>query len=189
MPRRSAIDFAPGTRPRALLCAPLSAWFALLAAAVLLLAAAIALLDLVRQQHQREAELAAASRGIQTARTARPAPPAAIPATQAEAANLAISQLNLPWRQLFDAVAAATPKQVALLALEPDAQKHMLRGTAESKNSAGMLAYLAALKQQLPFSSVLLTRHEINRQDVNRPIRFQFAAHWHAELPEREGTQ
>src|SRR5688572_6745809 len=43
---------------------------------------------------------------------------------QAGAVNAAIAQLNLPWRDVFDAIEAATPATVALLALEPNAKKH-----------------------------------------------------------------
>ena len=51
------------------------------------------------------------------ARASAPSAPA-----QAAAVNGAILQLNLPWRDLQDALAAATPASIALLALEPDAQ-------------------------------------------------------------------
>jgi hypothetical protein len=41
-----------------------------------------------------------------------------------------------------------------------------------------MVAYVADLKQQESFSGVILTRHEINDQDPNRPLRFQLEATW-----------
>lgn len=107
----------------------------------------------------------------------------AVPSTlvlpeQAAAVNAAIMQLNLPWRQLHDAVQSATPSTVALLALEPDAKKHVLRITAEAKTSADMIDYLEQIKGQHWFSTVNLTRHEVNDQDQNHPIRFQLDAQW-----------
>ena len=41
-----------------------------------------------------------------------------------------------------------------------------------------MFGYLATLNHQSFFYAVLLTRHDINEQDPNRPIRFQFEAEW-----------
>ena len=67
-----------------------------------------------------------------------------------------------------------------LLALEPDARKHVLRLTAEVKNSDDMIGYIELLKQQEFFSAVTLTRHEVSELDPNRPLRFQLDAEWRA---------
>lgn len=106
------------------------------------------------------------------------AKPSRIATSQAAAVNLAIAQLNLPWRNVFDAVEAATPSTIALLTLEPDAKKQLVRGLAEAKTSEAMLAYIEQLKQQSFFASVVLVKHEINEQDSNKPFRFQFEAQW-----------
>ena len=100
------------------------------------------------------------------------------PPAQAGAVNAAAQQLNLPWRGLYDAVQAATPATIALLALEPDAKKNSVRITAEAKGSDDMIAYVEQLERIEWFSTVLLARHEINEQDKNRPIRFQIDAQW-----------
>jgi Tfp pilus assembly protein PilN len=102
----------------------------------------------------------------------------ALPEAQATAVNSTIAQLNLPWRDVLDAIEAATPGDIALLAIDPDAKKHLLKGMAEAKTSDGMIAYVERLKQQPFFASVVLTKHEINEQDPNRPMRFQFEAQW-----------
>lgn len=109
--------------------------------------------------------------------------PTAIPVSQAAAVNRAIAQLNLPWRDVWNAVEAATPATVALLTLEPDAGKQTVRGSAEAKTSDAMIAYVEQLKQQSCFDTVVLTKHEINEQDPNKPIRFQFEAHWKESAP------
>jgi Tfp pilus assembly protein PilN len=101
-----------------------------------------------------------------------------VPQAQADAVNAAILQLNLPWRALRDALQAATPPSVALLALEPDARKHTLRITAEVRGSDEMIGYVEQLQHQDWFVSVTLARHEINDQDPNHPIRFQVDAQW-----------
>jgi Tfp pilus assembly protein PilN len=177
--RRMNIDFAPRGLRRSLYlahpAAPLLAGLGLL----LCVGAGVAGWKLVEQQRLREHQL----RHIQeraAAISARPAEVArvAIPEAQAAFVNGAIMQLNLPWRELQDAVAAATPRSVALVAMEPDPRKRVLKLTAETKTSDDMVAYVAELKQQELFSGVVLTRHEINEQDPNRPLRFQLEATW-----------
>lgn len=135
-------------------------------------------------EQQRELD---ALRAALAARAAAPAPAAAaaaaprkivVPEQQAKAVNEAILQLNLPWRDLYEAVRAATPATVALLALEPDAKRHTLRLTAEAKSSDEMFAYVGKLQEQEWFTSVVLVRHEVAEQDPNRPLRFQVSAQW-----------
>lgn len=94
------------------------------------------------------------------------------------AVNAAVSQLNLPWRQLLRDIEETTPGEIALLAIEPSARLSSLKGTAEAATANDMLAYVAALRKQGGFRSVLLTRHEINEQDPMRPFRFHFEALW-----------
>lgn len=109
---------------------------------------------------------------------------------KAKSVNNAIARLNLPWHDLMDALEAATPNSIALLTLDPDPKTHLLRVTAEAKNSRDMTTYLKNLKVAGFFDSVLLTRHEINEQDPNRPLRFQFEARWligFDTLPEGNG--
>ncbi|TWI65120.1 fimbrial assembly protein PilN [Pseudoduganella lurida] len=104
----------------------------------------------------------------------------AIPEAQAVAVNAAILQLNVPWRELDDAIGAATPSTIALLALEPDAKKQMLKITAEAKNSDDMVDYVRSLQQQEFFLGAALARHEIGEQDAGRAIRFQVDVQWRA---------
>lgn len=177
--RAIRIDFAPrGLRRTLFHTHPAS--LALAGVGLLLCAgAAFGAWKLVEQQrlrdeqmrHVRERVAAMSARPVEVARVV-------IPEAQAAFVNGAVAQLNLPWRELQDAVAAATPRNVALVSMEPDARKQVLKLTAETKNSDDMVAYVAELKQQETFSGVLLTRHEINEQDPVRPLRFQLEATW-----------
>lgn len=175
------IDFAPRSLRRS--------WSqlhpALLAAGVvgvvLCASAALAGYRMLAEQQQRDAQqrhLAQRQAARSKASAARPRVTSVIAPELAGAVNAAVLQLNLPWRELADAVAAATPPRVALLTLEPDARKQVLRVSAEAKTSDEMIAYLEQLKQQEFFSSVLLTRHEVMELDPNKPIRFQLEAVW-----------
>ena len=176
--KRLRLDFAPSSLRRTLLRAPLASRVAALGALALSAVALVQVLDYREAREEVDAQLAALQ-----ARTAAPGAAPAAPRTpvgeqEALAVNAAIAQLNLPWRALHDAVRAATPPNVALLALEPDARKRVLRITAEAKNSDDMLAYVRLLEREEWFASVTLVRHELLEQDPNRPLRFQLDAGW-----------
>jgi len=181
--KRTRIDFAPPGLRRTLFRAPPRLVF--LAPAIVLLLATAA--GQGQQYLERQAELAAlqAATAARTQaplaqRSAAPAPHIVIAPAQASAVNAAVMQLNLPWRDLAEAVAGATPPSVALLSLEPDAKRRQLRITAEARSSDDMLAYVSRMQAEEGFSSVVLTRHEVMEQDPNRPLRFQISAQWGA---------
>ncbi len=176
-----AVDFATPSLKRTLYRTSAGAW-ALLALAVLLCLGAAALAwRLNAQQRVNDVQLAQA---LQRA-SANVVVPVAVPqiqisAQQAGAVNAAVLQLNLPWRALHDAIGAATPPSIALLALEPDPKKRVIKVTAEAKNADDMIAYVEQLKRQELFAGVTLTRHEIGEQIPDSPIRFQLEAEWAA---------
>lgn len=173
------IDFAPRTWRRALFHLHPLVIAAGAVGLVLCIGAAFGGWQLLQQQREREHQLRHQQERLAVRSKAQvAAPKVQIPAEQAAFVNAAIMQLNLPWRDLQDAVAAATPSNVALLALEPDARKHTLKLTAETRNSDDMVGYIEQLKEQELFRSVALTRHEVNEQDPNRPLRFELEAVW-----------
>ena len=174
------IDFAPPSLRRTLFRTPVRSAALLFAIACLCFSAAMQFKAYREEREQVEALQAALAARSQAARPlpVSAQPKLALPESQVQAVNDAVMQLNLPWRDLYDAVRAATPGNVALLALEPDAKRRTLRITAETRNSDDMLAYVARMQEQAWFGSVVLTRHEIAEQDPNRPLRFQVAAQW-----------
>ncbi|UVW29954.1 PilN domain-containing protein [Massilia sp. H6] len=178
--KRLHIDFAPRSLHRTLFRTPGRIAFLAVAFGCLLLVAATHWSAYREQREQLDALHAAlaarslAARPHQVSERSKPA----LPEAQVQAVNNAIMQLNLPWRDLVEAVRAATPPDVALLALEPDARQRSLRITAETRTSDDMLAYVARMQEQGWFASVVLTRHEIAEEDPNRPLRFQLSAQW-----------
>jgi len=177
--RRTRIDFAPRSLRRLMFRTPPRMLALLAGALVTCTLAGVHGWDYLEQQRELDALRAALA-----ARVAAPPPVAqaarkvVVPEQQANAVNEAVMQLNLPWRDLYDTVRAATPASVALLALEPDAKRRTVRLTAEAKTSDDMFAYVARLQEQAWFTSVVLTRHEVAEQDPNRPLRFQVSAQW-----------
>lgn len=123
-----------------------------------------------------------------SARLQAPVPPSAVAdpslsTAKMQAQNAAIQKLNLPWRDLLNAVERATPKNIALLSLEPDAGKNTLVVVAEAANPQGMLDYVSQLKAQSLFVEVRLAMHEISKQDPFMPYRFQIEARWREVAP------
>jgi Tfp pilus assembly protein PilN len=88
--------------------------------------------------------------------------------------NTVIRQLNTPWQDLFDQLEKATPADIALLSIEPDAKRATIRLVAEAKRLETLLAYASALQQQGVFGRLTYSKHETNDQDSNKPVRLSF---------------
>lgn len=174
------IDFAAPGLQRALHRTGAAAWVLAALAAALCVAAGLLGWRLLAQQGADARQLAAARLRAAPAAVAVAPPQARVSELQAGAVNSAVMQLNLPWRALQDAIGAATPPGIAMLALEPDPRKRSMKITAEARTSDAMIGYVEELKKQELFAGVALTRHEINEQDPVRPIRFQVEAEWSA---------
>lgn len=173
------LDFAAPSLSRMLANTSAMTWSIGVVALLALVVAGSSARTLMQQHATRQLTLQTLARLQHERMTPLPrADKPALPPAQVSAINGAIEQLNLPWRDLLDAIESATPASIALLALEPDARKHVLKGMAEAKDSAAMIDYIAALQLQPLFGSVALTRHEINEQDARKPLRFQFEAQW-----------
>lgn len=173
------IDFAPRTVWRAVAMTRPLTWLFAITGLALCISAAVAVLEFKQQHSVRQARLERVQTQVaeNIAHISTPQKNT-ISEAQAGAVNDAVEQLNLPWSGLMDAIERATPATVALLELAPDAKRHVLKGVAEAKTSDMMIAFIGRLKQESLFGSVVLTRHEINDQDANRPYRFEFEAEW-----------
>ncbi len=95
-------------------------------------------------------------------------------------ANEVLGQLTLPWDKLFKAVEWSSGKDVALLTIEPDAEKHEVKITGEAKNIAALLNYIKQLAAQEPFNRVYLERHQVQEKAPLKPVRFSLVAVWSA---------
>jgi len=103
---------------------------------------------------------------------------APISSLAAAAANEAIRQLNLPWKDLYLALERSTPRRIALLSIEPDAARRLLKLEAQSPSPEAMLDYLGMLRKDGFFSSVALVRHEADETSSSRVVRFMIEATW-----------
>lgn len=93
-------------------------------------------------------------------------------------ANEVLRRITLPWNELFRAVESVIPKDVALLAMEPDSDKQSLKIVGEAKDVAAMLDFMRNLEGSAMFRMVTLQSHQVQQQDPQRPIRFSLMADW-----------
>jgi len=93
-------------------------------------------------------------------------------------ANEVLSQITLPWDSLFHAVEWSAGQDIALLTIEPDAEKHQVKIRGEAKNIGAMLSYVRHLSSQDAFSSVYLQSHQVQRRERENPVRFALVASW-----------
>jgi hypothetical protein len=90
---------------------------------------------------------------------------------QLRAWNQVARQLNTPWGTLLTSLEQATPEDVALVSVEPDAHKGSVRLQAEARTLEALLAYAQALRAVPAFADVVPLKHETNELDPLRPVR------------------
>lgn len=93
-------------------------------------------------------------------------------------ANEVLNQITLPWDRLFQAVEWSSGKDVALLTIEPDAERNEVKISGEAKNIAALLNYIKHLAEQDVFSNVYLQRHQVQQHNPEKPVRFALVVTW-----------
>jgi hypothetical protein len=97
-----------------------------------------------------------------------------------EAAHIA-SQLGTPWTPLLAELESAShdsASDIALLSVEPDESKHLVRVTGESRDLSRVLAYVGRLQSSTLLRYPMLESHEVRSDDPQRPVRFALSAEW-----------
>lgn len=97
--------------------------------------------------------------------------------------NAVIRKLNTPWQDLFDQLEKSTPKDVALLSIEPDAARASIRLSAEAKQLETLLTFASELQNHGVLGRLTYSKHETNDQDSNKPVRLSFELNMH--MPQR----
>jgi hypothetical protein len=93
-------------------------------------------------------------------------------------ANEVLNQLTLPWDSLFQAVEWSAGKDVALLGIEPDAERREVKISGEGKNIGAVLEYIRHLSAQEAFSGVYLQSHQVQEREREKPVRFALVVTW-----------
>jgi hypothetical protein len=94
------------------------------------------------------------------------------------AARKLLDTSKLPWDALFSALEAADGKDVALLAIAPEAQKRQVKIHAEARNLDAMLAFQRQLQQNPGLAQVVLVDHTVMKDLPYTPVRFHLVAQW-----------
>lgn len=92
--------------------------------------------------------------------------------------NEVAQELARRWDRVFLALESARAPDVALLAIEPDPRKGVLRVTAEAKEKNAMLDYVGRLQAAQSLQRVVLESHEVLSQVPEKPVRFVVSASW-----------
>jgi hypothetical protein len=93
-------------------------------------------------------------------------------------ANEVLRQLTLPWEELFQTVESVAGRKVALLALEPDMEKRLVKISGEARDMPALLNYITQLEAQEAFGAVYLQSHQVQQRDPDKPVRFALLAVW-----------
>jgi hypothetical protein len=143
------------------------------------LAAAVAMAMAFQAALAERAELGAKIEEASAGYRAPAATPAAV-AAQAELAKV-VRELSIPWTPLLaelETVSHDMKSEVSLLEVEPDAEKHIVRITAEVRSLPDALAYLQRLQQSPVLRYPMLESHERKKDDPDHAVRIKVAAEW-----------
>ncbi|MFL6605502.1 MAG: hypothetical protein ACJ8R9_29780 [Steroidobacteraceae bacterium] len=117
-------------------------------------------------------------------RQSRPDPRGDARTAQANAAAAGVATaLGTPWTAMLADLELASRDsegQVAVLAVEPDHEKHRVRISGESRDLTGALAYLKRLQAGSTLQYPMLDSHEVVADDKEHPVRFTLTADWRA---------
>lgn len=97
-----------------------------------------------------------------------------------EQARKALLELALPWEALFQAIEGSIGRDTALLAIEPDAGKRLLRISGEARSYPALLAFMVRLEKTQVLGGVHLISHQLREEVAERPLQFTLAAGWGA---------
>ena len=95
-----------------------------------------------------------------------------------QAAQAVSRDLQRPWADLFAALEKAKSDDVALLSLNPDASRGLVRITGEARQREAVLAFIERLDQDRALGNVMLVEDQIRQEVPERPVRFLISADW-----------
>ncbi len=120
-----------------------------------------------------EAGLATQIAALEQARPRTTVKPAAPADTAALTAQTRIkAQLAYSWQPAFDALAAARSSKIALVSLDAVQAKSHLKLVAEARQLADAVEFIETLQQQPGIRHAVLTQHEVQADDAEKPVRF-----------------
>ncbi len=92
-------------------------------------------------------------------------------------------RLASPWGQLLDALEHAQNDTIALLAIEPSAERGRLRLSGEAKDMDALVAYMKSLDGEAGISELRLLTQQVKQSDPQHPVEFVIESHWLHRAP------
>lgn len=93
-------------------------------------------------------------------------------------ANEVLNQLALPWETLFRDIETSQQSRIALLTIEPDAQKRTIRISGEARDLPALLSYVEYLQKKPSLRNVYIQSHQVEQQSAEKPVHFTLTATW-----------
>jgi hypothetical protein len=90
-----------------------------------------------------------------------------------------VADLTIPWNEFLNAIEGADLKDVALLSLEPSIKKQQVILAGEAKNLHSVMQFIRRLEAQPILSQVYLQKHQLDEDNVSKPVRFTLVARLH----------
>ena len=95
-----------------------------------------------------------------------------------QAARQLLDKARLPWDTLFAALETADTKDVALLSIDPDPQRRVVKIHGEARSLDAMLEFQRRLQQNPTLAQVVLSDHTVMKDVPFTPVRFHIQAQW-----------
>lgn len=118
-------------------------------------------------------------------RAEKPLQPAALSGEQqaalvarAKSAAIVLHELGRPWPELLERLEGAQGERIALLSLNLEGAKGMLRIAGEARRLVDVLDYMHRLSSDAFLTEVVLEQHEVVENDALKPVRFSLSARW-----------
>lgn len=115
----------------------------------------------------------------------KPLQPAALSGEQqaalearAKSAAIVLHELGRPWPELLERLEGAQGERIALLSLNLEGAKGMLRIAGEGRHLVDVLDYMQRLSSDAFLTEVVLDQHEVVENDALKPVRFSLSARW-----------
>ena len=148
---------------------------------LLLLAGAAAIAGAARMHYELDGPRAAPA--ARRARVQAPGGAAALTGSEpdeapVQAARQLLDKSSLPWDTLFGALEAADTKDVALLSINPEPQRRVVKIHGEARNLDAMLEFQRRLQQNPTLAQVVLSDHTVMKDLPFTPVRFHLQAQW-----------
>jgi hypothetical protein len=143
----------------------------LLFAATAALGATVSLQRDADERRQAAQQVVAATPGAARGPTRSAAPPRL-------ELDEAARQLALPWGEMLTAVESATAAEIALLSVRPAVARSEVQISGEARRYDDILNFAGRLEASPGFGRVVLTRHEVLRDNPAHPVQFVLQAEW-----------